>query len=58
MGCTIVLIDFLIVTKRQTIVHMQKIREVSKVLDEASLHLRADKCEVSCTKIERLGYEL
>ena len=37
---------------------MQKVRENLKVLDKASLQLRADKCQIACTKIEWVGYEL
>ena len=56
--CTFVCIDdILIVTKGGKSVHMQKVREVLKVLDSANLQLRADKCKIACTKIEWLGYE-
>ena len=59
MDCTFVYIDdILIVTKGEKSVHMQKVREVLKVLDSANLQLRADKCKIACTKIEWLGYEL
>ena len=59
MDCTFVYIDdVLIVTKGEKRVHMQKVREVLEVLDKANLQLRADKCQIACTKIEWLGYEL
>ena len=59
MDCTFVYIDdILIVTKGEKCVHIQKVREVLKVLDSANLQLRADKCRIACTKIEWLGYEL
>ena len=59
MDCTFVYIDdILIVTKGEKSVHMQKVREVLEVLDKANLQLRADKCQIACTKIEWLGYEL
>ena len=59
MDCTFVYIDeILIVTKREKSVHMQKVREVLKVLDSANLQLRADKSKIACTKIEWLGYQL
>ena len=59
MDCTFVYIDdILIVTNGEKSVHMQKVREVSKVLDSANLQLRADKSKIACTKIEWLVYEL
>ena len=59
MDCTFVYIDdILIVTKGEKSVHMQKVRDVLEVLDKANLQLRADKCQIACTKIEWLGYEL
>ena len=50
--------DILLVTKGEKSVHMQKVREVLKVLESANLQLRADKCKILGTKIEWLGYEL
>ena len=59
MDCTFVYTDdILMVTKGEKSVHMQKVREVLKVLDSANLHLRAVKCKTACTKREWLGYEL
>ena len=44
MDCTFVYIDdILIVTKGEKRVHMQKVREVLKVLDSANSQLRADR---------------
>ena len=59
IDCTFVYIDdILIVTKGDKNVHMQKVREVMKVLDRASVQLKVDKCKIACKKIEWLGYEL
>ena len=59
MDSTFVYIDdILIVTKGEKSVHMQKIREVLEVLNEANLQLEADKCKIACTEIEWLGYKL
>ena len=32
--------------------HMQKIREVMKMLDKANAQLKVDKCKIACKKIE------
>ena len=59
LDCTFMYLnDILIVTKCGKSVHMQKVREVLKVLDSANWQLRAHKCKIACAKIERLGYEL
>ena len=51
MDCTFVYIDdILIVTKGGKSVQMQKAREVLKVLDNANLQLRVDKCRIACAK--------
>ena len=48
MDCTFVYIDdILIVSEGEKSVHMQKVREVLKVLDSATLQLRADKCKIA-----------
>ena len=56
MDCLIVYKDdILIVTKGEKSVLMQKVRDVLEVLDKANLQLRADKCQIACTKLEWLG---
>ena len=48
MDCTFVYIDdILIVSEGEKSVHMQKVREVLKVLDSANLQLRANKCKIA-----------
>ena len=59
IDCTFVYVDdILIVTKGDKNVHMQKVREVMKLLDKANVQLKVDKCRIACEKIEWLGYEL
>ena len=45
-------------TRSSEDVHLQKVTEVMKILDEANLQLKVDKCNIACKKVERLGYEL
>ena len=52
------LIDILIVTKGTKQQHMNKVREVLKILDDANLQLKAEKCVVAQECIEWLGYKL
>ena len=59
IDCTFVYVDdILIVTKGDKNVHMQKVREVMKMLDKANVQLKVDKCRIACEKIEWLVYEL
>ena len=59
MDCTYVYTSHILIgTKCGKSEHMQKVREVIKVLDSASLQLREDKCKIACKKLEWLGYEL
>ena len=37
---------------------LQKVREVLEVLYKANLQLKADICQIACTKTEWLGYDL
>ena len=48
----------LIVTKGTKTEHRNKVREVMKVLDEANVHLKAEKCVLAQDSIEWLGYNL
>ena len=50
--------DISIVTKGTNTEHLKKVREVMKVLDEANLQLKAEKCELARDSIEWLGYKL
>ena len=50
--------DILIVTKGTKHDHINKVREVMKILDEANLQLKAEKCVIAKTSIEWLGYKL
>ena len=50
--------DILIVTKGTKHDHINKVREVLKILDEANLQLKAEKCVIARTSIEWLGYKL
>ena len=50
--------DILIVTKGTKQQHMNKVREVLKILDNANLQLKAEKCVVAQESIEWLGYKL
>ena len=50
--------DILIVTKGTKQQHMNKVREVLKILDVANLQLKAEKCVVVQENIERLGHKL
>ena len=46
--CTFVYIDvILIVTKGSKDIHMQKVKEVMKKLDNAKLQLKVNKCNVA-----------
>ena len=53
-----VYIDILIVTKGTKHDHINKVREVMKILDGAKLQLKAEKCVIAKTSIEWLGYKL
>ena len=50
--------DILIVTKGTKQQHMNKVREVLKILDDANLQLKAEKCVVAQESIEWLGFKL
>ena len=50
--------DILIVTKRTKTEHLNKVREVMKVLDAANLQLKAEKSVFAQDSIEWLGYKL
>ena len=50
--------DILIVTKGTKHDRINKVREVMKILDEANLQLKAEKCVIARTSIEWLGYKL
>ena len=50
--------DILIETKGTKQQHMNKVREVLKILDDANLQLKAEKCVVAQECIEWLGYKL
>ena len=49
--------DILIVTKGTKTEHLNKVREVMKVLDEANLQLEAEKCVLALDSIEWLCYK-
>ena len=49
--------DILIVTKGTKQQHMDKIEEVLKILDEAGIRLKLEKCKIAQTKTEWLGYK-
>ena len=50
--------DILIETKGTKNELLNKVREVKKVLDEANLQLKAEKCELAQDSIEWLGNKL
>ena len=50
--------DILIVTKGNKAEHLNKVREILKVLDEAELQLKAGKCKIAKQEIEWLGFKL
>ena len=50
--------DILIVTKGTKQEHVNKVREIMKVLDDANLQLKAGKCIIAQESIEWLGYKL
>ena len=50
--------DILIVTKGTKQEHVNKVKEVMKVLDDANLQLKAGKCTTAQESIERLGFKL
>ena len=50
--------DILVVTKGTKQQHMNKVREVLKILYDANLQLKAEKCVVGQECIELLGYKL
>ena len=50
--------DILIVTKGTKQDHLTKVREVMKILDEAKLQLKAEKCIIAQESIEWLGFKL
>ena len=47
--------DVLIVTKGTKQEHLNKVREVMKILVEANLQLKAEKCVIAQKSIEWLG---
>ena len=50
--------DILIVTKGNKAEHLNKVREILKVLDKAELQLKAGKCKFAKQEIEWLGFKL
>ena len=50
--------DILIVTKGTKQQHVNKVREVMRILDEANLQLKAGKCIIAQDSIEWLGFKL
>ena len=50
--------DILSVTKGTKQEHLNKVREVMKILDEANLQLKAEKCMIAHESIEWLGFKL
>ena len=50
--------DILIVSKGTKQEHVNKVKEVMKVLDNANLQLKAGKCIIAQESIESLGYKL
>ena len=50
--------DILIVTKGTKQDHLNKVRAVMKILDEANLQLKAEKCIIAQESIEWLGFKL
>ena len=46
------------VIKGTKVEHLEKVREVMKILDEANLALKAEKCVNAQECIEWLGYKL
>ena len=50
--------DILIVTKGTKHEHLNKVREVMKLLDETNLQLKAEKGMIAQESIEWLGYKL
>ena len=50
--------DILIVTKGTKSEHLDKVREILKVMNEAKLKLKAGKCNFAKQEIEWLGFKL
>ena len=50
--------EILIVTKGTKHEHLNKVREVMKILDEANLQLKAEKCMIAQESIEWLGFKI
>ena len=50
--------DILIVTKGTKRDHLNKVREVMKILDDANLQLKAEKCMIAQESREWLGFKL
>ena len=50
--------DILIVTEGTKQEHLNKVREVMEILDEANLQLKAEKCMIAQESIEWLGFRL
>ena len=48
--------DILIVKKGTKQEHLEKVREVMTILDEANLQLKAEKCVIAQECIQWLGY--
>ena len=50
--------DILIVTKGTKQEHLDKVREILKVIDDAEFQLKAGKCNFAKQEVEWLGYKL
>ena len=50
--------DILIVNKKTKQNHLDKVREISKTLDDAKLQLKAGKCKRANQKTEWLGFKM
>ena len=50
--------DILVVTKGTKQEHLEKVREVMRILDQVILQLKAEKCVIAQESIEWLGYKL
>ena len=50
--------DILLVSKGTKQNHLDKVREISKTLDEAILQIKAGKCKIAKQEIEWLGFKM
>ena len=50
--------DILVVTKGTKQEHLDKVREIIKVIDDAELQLKAGKCNFAKQEIEWLGFKI